>query len=143
MVATGDIGGFVSIPQYLFVIVQEWEESNGLIKNDDGFSLHPYDDCRKEFVNLYWSKMPDKVPGTYSRTYKEPYLIMTDEGLHTLVQNSDLGLRVQESEVENFMNSHKTFGFKEYVPKMKWIINKFKESELDHIGPYIQCMPNG
>lgn len=50
------------------VIVQLWEQAEEEVKTADaGYSLHPHEEDRKDFIEGYLKSLPDEPPRVYAR----------------------------------------------------------------------------
>lgn len=76
------------------LLCQQWEESErGWGTRPDGHSLHKSEADRRQYIEDYWSSMPDEAPDEYSRPCGEPYWRDVDDETFKKVMESTNGVR--------------------------------------------------
>lgn len=52
----------------IVVTVQLWEQiEEGVKTADAGYSLHPHEEDRKDFIREYWKSLPEEPPRNFCR----------------------------------------------------------------------------
>lgn len=65
------------------VLVQEWEESErGWGVRPDGCSLHVSEEDRRLHIRLYYARLPDHAPDSYSRVTGSPYFAIVNDDVY-------------------------------------------------------------
>jgi hypothetical protein len=83
------------------VLCRNWEESErGWGVRPDGISLHLTEQDYKQYVENYWSTMPDRAPDEYSRpaTFGNLYEVKASDELYKEIEESKNGIRVYNTQ---------------------------------------------
>jgi hypothetical protein len=77
------------------VVCQDWDESErGWGIRPDGWSLHLSEEGCKQYIDAYWSRMPDRTPDEYSRPGSKPVWAYVTKDIYDAIKGD--GIRVSQ-----------------------------------------------
>ena len=81
----------------IIVTVQLWEQLDEGVKTADaGYSLHPHEEDRKNFIEEYWKSLPDEPPRNFCQPVKGVvYRAFVDVSIYDEVRKELYGKRYE------------------------------------------------